>query len=164
MGVNDQPSYSGLLLTHFEETRGSEISIDRLGRTGTEPKVMQFLIPRAKAAAGNFKPSKTFQGWSTISAQELRRVRRNRKLEISSSPVTEPEPNDNPYHGHITRPAELDSHLMALHLRYLFTTFGGMERVDTERGEIGAALFWREKLADLVAKSARWLISWLQPR
>lgn len=49
-GSAGQPSYTGLLLTHFEETRGDDYSIDRLGRSSIDKRVVNYVKPRAEAA------------------------------------------------------------------------------------------------------------------
>lgn len=132
VGTAGQPSFRGLLVTHFEEARDDEISVDRLGRTGIDKRVVAFLKPRADLAGEKFRKPKTFNGWAVLPARELRKDRDNRRgLQIVASPITEPAPNDNPYHAHIRRPNEMDSMLAALYLRHLFTTYGKVEPVNS---------------------------------
>lgn len=151
VGVSSQPSYSGLLLTHFEETRGNEISVDRLGRTGVEKKIVTFLSPLAvNQGAKDFASPKSFDGWSTISVRELRRERRRRKLDVFASPVTD-SGAENPYHAHILRPTEIDPDLMALHLRHLFVTHGAVERSPSRQ------LSWRDRLVLFIDRAAGYL-------
>jgi hypothetical protein len=54
-GASDQPSFKGLLLTHFEESRDDEWWLDRLGRSSADRKVISYLTPRAQAAGSTFK-------------------------------------------------------------------------------------------------------------
>jgi hypothetical protein len=132
VGTAGQPSFAGLLVTHFEEERDDEISVDRLGRTGIDKRVVAFLKPRADLAGGKFRKPKTFNGWVVLSARELRKDRANRRgLQIVASPISDPTPNDNPYHAHIRRPSDLDSTMTALYLRHLFTTYGKVEPVSS---------------------------------
>lgn len=48
-----------------------------------------------------------------------------------------PEPNDNIYHAHVVRPANYDTHMMALHLCHVFTTYGKFEQNKSQE-----ASFW----------------------
>jgi hypothetical protein len=130
VGTAGQPSFRGLLVTHFEEARDDEISVDRLGKTGIDKRVTAFLKPRADSAGGKFRKPKTFNGWVVLPAQELRKVRDRPGLQIVPSPINDPAPNDNPYHAHVRRPSNMDSMVTALYLRHLFTTYGKVEPVN----------------------------------
>lgn len=123
-GASGQPSYSGLRLNHFEETRGDEVSLDRLGSSGIDRKVLSYLRPRAEVAGEKFSKPKQFDGWVIVSAKELSDSRKEPKLPVLSSPVNTPEPDDNLYHAHVVRPVAFNAYLMALHLKHIFTAYG----------------------------------------
>jgi hypothetical protein len=130
-GTEGQPSFSGIELHHFQETRGREISLDRLGATGSvNRRVLQHLKPRAEAAARARQKPVRFEGWMHVAAKELAQARHEPKHPVIASPVNEPEPNDNPYHAHVVRPEGLNNHLMSLQLRHIFSRYGGVERND----------------------------------
>ncbi len=121
VGAVDQRSFAGLLLSHFEETRDDEISVDRLGRSSVDSRVVNFLRPLGEAAAAAFRSRKRFDGWVVLPAHRLTAAVREVALPLKASP----EP-DNPYHAHVDTQslfaAEPSRHyFIALHLRYLFT-------------------------------------------
>jgi len=117
------------LLTHFEEKRGDDFSVDRLGKSSLDRKVIAYLKPRADAAGKLFSKPKSFGGWAVLHAREIKKDRARPGLQIVASPVNDPEPNDNVYHAHIDRPADMEAAFFALHLRHLFTTYGKVEPV-----------------------------------
>jgi hypothetical protein len=142
-GTADQPSFSGLRFNHFEESRGNEVSLDRLGASGIDRKVSNYLVPRARAAGETFAKSKKFDGWAVVPAKELIQAKRDPKLPVHASPVQDLEPKDNLYHAHVIRPDNFDSYIMALHLRHIFTSYGKVHSVDAkEKG-------WQEYLFKL---------------
>jgi hypothetical protein len=128
-GATDQPSFAGILVSHFEETRGNDWSLDRLGKSSVDPRVVTYLKPRAEAAGRTFRKPKPFDGWFVLPARALTGVYRPPKLQVIASPIVEPEPNDNKYHAHVCKPPDMDQAWMALHLRHLFTTYGKPEYV-----------------------------------
>lgn len=128
-GASDQRPFAGLQLNHFEETRSDEYSLDRLGRSGVERKIVAYLMPRAEAAGRTYHNPKPFNGWIVLPARELVNARKEPRLVVLSSPIKESEPNDNKYHAHVCRPKEINPYHMALHLRYLFTTYGQLTPV-----------------------------------
>ena len=127
-GAGGQPSFSGIAITHFEETRDDGVSLDRLGASGIDRKVARYLQPRAEADAQKRTKPRRFDGWAVLPAKELINARRDPKLPIVVSPIDEPEPNDNLYHAHVERPEGFSPYTMALHLRYLFTQYGRIEQ------------------------------------
>jgi hypothetical protein len=132
-GTVGQPAFAGLKLTHFQEKRSPELSLDRLGATGIDRRVREHLVPRAEAAAHRFQNPLRFDGWCIVAAKELENAKQEPKFPVIASPVTDPEPLDNAYHAHIVRPDTLSVHMMSLQLRHIFTTYGGVER--NEPGE-----------------------------
>ena len=143
-GAKEQPSFQGLLLSHFEETRGDEYSLDRLGNSGIDRRVVGYLRPRADAAGKTSRKPKRFDGWAALRAQELVQARKPPTLSVISSPVVAPDPNDNIYHAHVCRPAATTPHLMALHLRHLFSAYGNVERI--RRRQLPQSLAWLLKI------------------
>ncbi len=142
-GAAGQPSFSGLRLNHFEESRGNEVSLDRLGASGLDRKVSSYLIPRAQADGETFGKPKKFDGWAVVAAKELVHAKKEPKLPIYASPVEDEEPKDNVYHAHVVRPDALNSYIMALHLKHIFTSYGKVHSVDApEEG-------WLEYLSKL---------------
>jgi hypothetical protein len=131
MGASQQPSYSGILFTHFEEKQGDETSLDRMGASSIDHQVCKYLIPRAEAHGQKFVKPKPFNGWAVVQAKELIQSRKPPKLPLHSSPVKDPEPNDNIYHSHVVKPQDLNGYLMALHLRHIFTTYGKIKKNDS---------------------------------
>lgn len=143
-GALDQPPFKGLLLTHFEETRGNEWSLDRLGKSSVDRKVVNYLLPRAKEAARQFHIAKRFDGWVSVRSQELRNPAKGRSLAIVPSPVVSLGPREdendlatNLYHAHVKKPDDMEPYLMALHLRDLFTRDPRVHEVN--RREVPAA-------------------------
>ena len=128
-GSTGQPSFSGMQINHFEEKRGNEVSLDRLGATGIDRQVKSYLVLRADAAAKTFTQIKRFDGWAVVAAKELENARKEPKLPLFASPVDEPEPNDNLYHAHVQRPDNVPSYMLALQLRHIFTSYGRVERI-----------------------------------
>ena len=122
-GAAGQPSFSGIKMTHFEEKRGNDVSVDRLGATGIDQKVVKYLLPRAEAAGKKFAKPKLFDGWATVSAKELIEGHQE-KLVVMASPKADEESNGNIYHAHIVTPSHFESYMMALYLRHIFTTYG----------------------------------------
>jgi hypothetical protein len=141
-GAAGQPSYSGLTLTHFEETRDREVSLDRLGASGIDRRVVRYLAPRAEAAGRSFRNAKAFDGWAVVPARELVQARKPPRLPVIASPIIDkPEPEDNVYHAHVARPDDLTPYFMALHLRLLFTNYGRVEQHIAE-SETPLGGFW----------------------
>jgi hypothetical protein len=152
-GFSEQPQFAGIRLNHFEETRGSEVSLDRLGATGLDRKVIGYLTPRAQAAGKTFGKSKNFDGWVVVTAKELVSAKRDPSLPVLASPVLGDEPNDNMYHAHVVRPDTHDYYMMALHLKHIFTTYGKVHTVDSPAPSI-----WRDRLFRIP------LVGWIAQR
>lgn len=132
-GAMDQRPYDGLKLTNFEETRDLDYSLDRLGQSSVDRRVVGYLKPRAEAAAkDNYHKPKTFNGWAVLRARELINARVDPKLPVIASPVLDAEPDDNKYHAHVRRPQDMQPRYMALHLRDLFGRFGKLESVSKQ--------------------------------
>lgn len=134
-GTADQPNFSGLRLNHFEESRGNDVSLDRLGASGVDRKVSNHLIPRAQAAGETFGKPKKFDGWAVVTAKELVQAKKEPKLPIYASPIKDEKPKDNIYHAHVVRPDSLQPYMMALHLKHIFTNYGEVHPVNApEKG------------------------------
>lgn len=133
VGAADQPSFAGLKLTHFEETRGDEWSLDRLGKSSIDRKVVAYLRPRAELAGRTFRKPKSFDGWAVLPVRELTKARKTPALQVMASPIKNQAPNDNIYHAHTLKPQHMEAAYMALHLRHLFATYGAVEIIKTEQ-------------------------------
>lgn len=149
VGVRDQPSFSGLAVHQFEENRGVEYSLDRLGRTGLDRGVLAYLTPRANDHAGIFKKPKRFDGWVYAPARILAGAKEY-PLPVSSSPVLEPGLKENLYHAHVCRPVELSPRMMALHLRQIFEDYGNkIHEVSRPPSTLQRVVEW---MKDILAK------------
>jgi hypothetical protein len=149
MGAGQQPNYQGLLVNHFEETRGDrELSLDRLGATGPVKAVKQYLIPRAEYAATKFRPQKTFNGWAVISAKFLEQGDAQYKFTVTASPQHGPDLEENIYHAHSKLPEGVNSYTIALHLRHIFTKNG---RIESHQKNVAgqSSSKWMQTLANL---------------
>lgn len=128
VGAIDQIPYNGLILWHFEEKRGSEVSLDRLGKTGIEKAVLKYLNDRGVYAGQKFKKPKKFDGWATVRAKELEAPRVGIPLPViqSRKDIKKDQEvlEENVYHAHVEFPDDKDYYDTALHLRHLFTTHG----------------------------------------
>jgi hypothetical protein len=87
-------------------------------------------VVRAEAAGKKFQKPLPFDGWWHVAAKELAEPRQGDKYPVIASPVKEPEPEDNDFHAHVVRPHTVDYYDMSLHLKHIFTTYGGIERHD----------------------------------
>lgn len=129
-GASEDQYYSRVRMTQFWDKDTGEVSLDRLGRSNIEPKVRNYLIPRAKKHAASFAKPKTFEGWAHIKAAELLTAKYPPSLTINASPILikegEDENDENIFHAHIDKPE--DGYAQALHLRNLFEHFGDVER------------------------------------
>ena len=134
-GAEGQPSFEGVPLRHFEDRRSENVSLDRLGATALDKKVVEFLKPRAEAHGRERTKPVRFEGWFHVAVRDLAEATRGPRFQVVSSPVNGPEPSDNPYHAHVVRPELVDDHFAALQLRHLFTRHGKLERC--EEGEEG---------------------------
>lgn len=138
-GAEGQPSFSGVELHHFQDKRDNEISLDRLGATGVEKRVIRYLKPRAEAAGFARRKAVRFEGWLHVTARELTQARQEPKLPVIASPVDEPEPDDNCCHAHVVKPDTIPEavrdYLLALHLRQIISKYGGVQRNEGETSE-----------------------------
>ncbi|RWM08959.1 hypothetical protein [Mesorhizobium sp.] len=155
-GAVSQPAFAGISINHFIEKRGDEISLDRMGASGLDRKVVKYLLPRAIAHGQSFGRPQRFDGWAIVAAKELMQARVGRKVPVIPSPITDQEPNDNIYHAHVVRSEGLDPYEMALHLRYIFLQFGKIEQNKPDEET------WFSRLR--VHPVARWLIALLPGR
>lgn len=145
-GAHDQLRPKDLLeYSHFEETRGNDVSVDRLGRTGTETKVCHLLQSKASLAASRRKLA--FDGWAVIQAAELLVSRHGIQLALHPSPTIKEngvESSENPYHAHISDTSVRDNgvmengrkgYVLALHLRELFSQYGKIKTASAGKSQ-----------------------------
>jgi len=156
VGARDQRSYAGLLLRHFEETRDDKFSVDRLGATGVNRKVVAYLRPRASAAGEKHRPPKAFNGWAVLTVRKLTAppTPEISQLPVVASPIDGEdivEIDRNPYHAHIVLPRDIKRLHLALCLRHLFTTYGTVQKREEDRQNLhrtlGKVWSWLAKLA-----------------
>jgi hypothetical protein len=140
-GIANQPSFSGIQLNHFLDKRSRDLSLDRMGQSSLDRKVVRFLEPRAKAHGQSFAKPQEFNGWARVAAKEITQPRGGNAMPVLPSPIDAADPKDNPYHAHLERPEAVDPYEAALHLRHVFTTYGSVERVNSDR------LTWRDWMA-----------------
>jgi hypothetical protein len=156
-GAQNQPSWGGLDVRHFEETRSPEVSVDRLGRSGVDKSVGRYLQPKAKAAGTRFAPPREFHGWATVAAKHLRVRGSAYDFAISPSPVDLPEPDANPYHAHVTRAEQEDPLFFALKLRNVFAKHGFQVLPNGERApNADSSLDAREPKKRLLERVRDW--------
>jgi hypothetical protein len=131
-GTFDQPHFGGLDIRNFQETRGQEFSVDRMGASSCDKRVVRYLEPRAEHSGRKFQKPKIFCGWAYLPARKLIKPATGNGYRIVASPVREPESEwddnnleQNEYHGHILIPDDVTSELFALRIKDLFTRRGG---------------------------------------
>ena len=96
-GATDQKPFAGLLdIRNFEETRGDEFSVDRMGKTSVDKRVKAYLKPLAEASGRNFHRPKRFDGWATAPSKRVSSPARGAPIPLVVSPE-----NGNPYHAHL---------------------------------------------------------------
>jgi hypothetical protein len=130
-GKMDQGSPGRIRLDHFMETRkGGDISLDRLGRSGVDGRVLRYLDVRCQRWAAKFHRSKKFEGWASLKAGVITGDRKV-PLSIVASPDAgfEEQLDDNEYHAHIPLPERVKEefdigYLVALHLKRLYERDG----------------------------------------
>lgn len=127
-GASDTTKFDGLDLRNFEETRDREFSLDRLGRTGLDNRVVNYLLPRAKSAGESFSQPRKFDGWAILRADKLQSPPKGPKLPPVASPTVGDGLAENVYHAHVLLPEEGEHAVYrnALHLRFLFARYGMM--------------------------------------
>jgi hypothetical protein len=157
-GSQSPTQFAGLQLRHFEEKRGREFSLDRLGRGAINKGVQGYLLPRARAAGAKFNPTKQFDGWVTLRVGALLNPPGSPNLRRPESVVASPETGEgleeNVYHAHALMPEGLDYYSMALHMRELFTTHGKVHRAHSP----DSPAVQRTPLKSRLAMAWKWLI------
>ena len=132
-GATDQRRFDGLDLRNFEPTSDREFSVDRVGDSCFNAKVMAYLVPRATAAGRNEKKPRAFHGWLTVTAKTLLLPRSGKQWRLVASPDRGP-PMDgggerswsdsdlaqNRYHAHIPLPNGMESEHFAHVAREIF--------------------------------------------
>ncbi len=89
-GAEDQAPIT-LDLRHFLDDRNDDISVDRVGRGVLEQRVLEFLVPLAKASQ-----RKSFNGWVTIRADKFKGSKHRPSFPVHPDPIPE-----NPFHARI---------------------------------------------------------------
>jgi len=134
-GVQSPKLFGGLDLRNFQEKRDREFSLDRLGRTGIDKRVLQYLVPRAKAASTKFKTPKSFDGWAVLLADVIVKPPVGLGFSLHPSPIAGDGLDENNFHAHALLPESIepdDRYRTALHLRHLFGTHGTIHQVASD--------------------------------
>lgn len=131
----------GLDTRDFLETRDRAISLDRLGRSGIDRKVINYLLPRAEAQAQSLKPAQEFKGWVCIQAGKLMVATATYQFSLVASPVPGAELSENDYHAHISYPVGIEPMFAALLLKDAFERHGSIRDArpvqDVEKASFG---------------------------
>lgn len=143
-GAEDQKLPKDFLeATHFLERRSpGDVSVDRLGRTGVESKIANWLLALGRNQGKSFKPTRTFDGWVSVSVRKLVDGEVG-SIIVVASPVEPHDPEKtghNPYHAHVPRlpipEAGIPGFLTALALRHVFVKHGEIRRCDRVKGAV----------------------------
>lgn len=134
-GVQNPKAFGGLDLRNFQEKRDREFSLDRLGRTGIDKKVLNYLSPRAKAASTKFNPPKSFDGWAVLRADVIVKPPVGAGFPLYPSPIAGVGLEENSYHAHALLPESTEAdarYRTALHMRHIFGTYGAIHQVASD--------------------------------
>jgi hypothetical protein len=120
----------GLDTRDFLEKRDTAISIDRLGKSGIDRKVLNYLLPRAEAHGLSQKPTKEFLGWACVQASKFLEMAGKYGYLLIPSPVPGVVLADNDYHAHISYPNTIDAFHAALLVKEIFQQHGSVHDID----------------------------------
>jgi hypothetical protein len=122
-GAAGQKPVDGLDTRDFIEKRDRQVSVDRLGRSSVDRKVLRYLNPRAEIHGLSLK--REFLGWACIQAGKFTADASKRGYSIEASPITGAEESgSNNYHAHINCPDAYDELHAALYLKDIFFKHG----------------------------------------
>jgi hypothetical protein len=131
-GAADQDPFAGLDLRNFEATSDRQFSVDRVGESSCNNKILKYLTPRANAAGQKFHEPKTFHGWLVVTARKLTEPQAGTRWSLAPSPDSGPiaegeevawsDDNlvQNRYHAHIEIPPEIETLFFAFLAREIF--------------------------------------------
>jgi len=160
-GAQDQkPPPNVFELYHFEERRGSgDVSVDRLGKTGIDRKVRNYVEPRAIFAASSFNPARRFLGWAVVKARDLQSPAQGPSLSVIPSPLVATAGNElseNNYHAYVQRPSDHQTtytyYEMAMHLKAIFERNYHLEAATPQPPKAGEITSIRSKFWDWMRK------------
>jgi len=157
-GAGQQTKPKGAIeLYHFEDSRG-DLSLDRLGATSIDKKVVRRLHPLCDDATQKFNPPRPFLGWFSAHVKAIRAIRATPPLEVSASPIKDQVgEKDNPYHSHISTPEKMDPQHFALLVKYAFEQ-GETIAVESEgTGAIQTSPSILERFKVILRMFKRWL-------
>jgi hypothetical protein len=151
-GAPDQKPWRGLDLRHFVESREDrQFSLDRLGETGINNKVVRYLKPRCVDSASKFAEPRRFDGWAFVSVRNLLDGSPKVDWVVEPSPVTGTDVTTEPtqwsdatleqnlYHAHVRMPTDIDSYDFALQIRQKFVRHGDVLEANENRDAVGQA-------------------------
>lgn len=156
-GAPDQKPWAGLDLRHFIETRDDrQFSVDRLGETGVNKRVVKYLTPRCTEAASSFAEPRHFDGWAYVSVRNLLQGAPKVDWRIEPSPEagTDLSPakiqwsdenlEQNVYHAHVAMPDGVGSYDFGLQIRQKFVKHGDVLRADRQSFKAGMLRRWHD--------------------
>lgn len=142
-------------LYHFEESE-PDVSVDRLGATGVDKKVKNYLNDRGHHASTKFEGETPFLGWAVAKAQDFQKPFKGDPIEVLASPIKSQLVEDdavrndleaNDYHADLNRPANHDSLYMAFRLQSIFERNYRMEPCIEQRNtSVNKNLKWYQRL------------------
>jgi len=123
-GAKEGDTSTGYELYHFEENRGEgEVSLDRIGLTGSDKRIKAVLLPICQAAGAKYSKPREFTGWATAAAKQIQNPAKGPKVVLLASPVEADQALGvarNDYHAHACRPENYEYYEMAAHLKLIF--------------------------------------------
>ena len=129
VGATDQPSFQGLDLRNFEVRDDREFSVDRVGQSSCDRRVLRYLTPRANDAAKKFREPKTFNGWVVLRATNLTKPHGwplvaspdfGQSAQGGAAKWADEDLTQNRYHAHVDVPQDMDPLFFAFKVRELF--------------------------------------------
>lgn len=156
VGATDQKPFPGALdIRNFEETRGDEFSVDRMGKTSVDRRVKAYLKLLAEAVGRSFHEPKSFDGWATAPGKRVCFPARSAAIPLRVSPE-----NGNPYHAHLETADLLPGagtfrhYHVALFMRELFSGAGTAVHLSQPKNQAQRAVTTQTLLPD-------WLQKWV---
>lgn len=124
VGFADQAPKQSLTYVDFLDERDPNLSVDRLGKNGVDPKVIDLILPLASANAEKRRPKMVFLGWATVQVKKFLNEAQKNGYSIKPDPIRGTHSDDNEFHAVISCPVELDRTHVALYIWHLFVKHG----------------------------------------
>lgn len=151
IGQEPRPTLSYL---DFLDDRDYDISVDRLGKNGVDPKVKEVLRPLAEANAQKRTPKMVFSGWASVQVKKFMNDAQKLRYSIAPDPIRETESENNEYHAIISCPTDREHLEVALTLHHWFAKYGVLHDVEPvpARGTLRSILDWFQRFAPRAKK------------